>query len=105
MNQSKNDIKSHSDLIDSELGKLSDVVDSERTASTKAISEHTRGVSLIGSQYGHNSTTAKQDPYVTHGIVEKQLAKQLDQENNLTKSTIHFQKISETLEHKIVESS
>jgi hypothetical protein len=71
----------HVNSIENETGRLADSVEKERNASIQAILHHTRGVSLASQK--SSDLTAKDDPWFTHTVAERQLLKQLEEENSL----------------------
>lgn len=85
-----------------EVGKTADETDVLRDNSTKALGEHGRSVGLVGST-PIGKVTAKDDPFLTHTVVQRQLHKQLDSENALTKGIIHSQQQVEALEARITK--
>jgi hypothetical protein len=88
----RKELATHVDAIDSDLGKTADQVAAEREASSQAIGEHSRGIGLIdGQDSGFTASSWKSDPFISENIVARQLAKQLELENKLTRSTIHHQ--------------
>ena len=97
--RTKHSVKSHAEAISSDAGKLADTVDHERKTSTHALGDHGKAVGMVGQ--AHPAPVALHDPHITHEITERQLKKQLEVENSLTKSTIHYQGISESNEERV----
>lgn len=102
LQENKSNLKSHLDGLNSDLGKTADATDKERELSTNALGEHSKGVSMAGSGNGLGATNAKHDPFITHGTVERQLLRQLEHENKLTRGTIDWQQRSERFEKDVV---
>lgn len=122
LNENKHRIKAHLEAMDKDLGTQADTVDKEREGSTHALGEYGRSVQMVNSgNHLGASQASKNDPFITHvrlvghcvcsslnwtggiqGTVERQLLRQLDHENRLTRSTIHWQQTSQAFEKEVV---
>jgi hypothetical protein len=92
LNSMRKELATHVENLDADLGKTADQVDAERAASSEAIGEHSKGIGLIdGQESGFTASSWKADPFISEQVVHRQLAKQLEAENKLTRSTIHYQ--------------
>lgn len=96
------EIKAHIKNVQNDTGKLAASVAREREMSTKAIADLARAISAVN--HTPMSVSAKEDPFAVNMAVNKQLQKQVAEENALQKSIIIMQQNSAHFEEGIVRS-
>ncbi|KAL1720181.1 hypothetical protein EV715DRAFT_250513 [Schizophyllum commune] len=96
------EIKAHVKNIQNDTGKLATSVAKERELSTRYIAE--LGASITAFKNTPMNVTAKTDPYVANSAVQRQLHKQVHEENLLQKSIIIIQQNSAHFEEGIVRA-
>ncbi|KAL1741290.1 hypothetical protein HDZ31DRAFT_45755 [Schizophyllum fasciatum] len=96
------EIKAHVKNIQNDTGKLATSVAKERELSTRYIAE--LGSSITAFKNTPMNVTAKTDPYVANSAVQRQLHKQVHEENLLQKSIIIIQQNSAHFEEGIVRA-
>lgn len=98
----RTEIKAHIKNVQNDTGKLAASVARERELSTKAIADLSRAISAVNNT--PMQLSAKEDPYAVNIGVNKQLQKQVQEENALQKSIVIMQQNSAHFEEGIVRS-
>ena len=98
----RQEIKAHLKNVQNDTGKLAASVAKERELSTKAISDLARAISAVN--HTPMSVSAKEDPFAVNMAVNKQLQRQVQEENALQKSIVIMQQNSAHFEEGIVRS-
>ncbi|KAK4685725.1 hypothetical protein P7C73_g4419, partial [Tremellales sp. Uapishka_1] len=98
----RTEIKAHIKNVQNDTGKLAASVAKERELSTKAIADLARAIGAVNNtpmQVG-----AKEDPFAVNMAVNRQLQRQVNEENALQKSIVIMQQNSAHFEEGIVRS-
>ncbi len=98
----RTEIKAHIKNVQNDTGKLAATVAKERELSTKAIADLARAIGAVTNT--PMSVGAKEDPFAVNLAVNRQLQRQVNEENALQKSIIIMQQNSAHFEEGIVRS-
>ncbi|SCZ94960.1 BZ3500_MvSof-1268-A1-R1_Chr11-3g03507 [Microbotryum saponariae] len=98
----RTELKAHVKNIQQDTGKLAAAVAKERELSTKMITDLARSITMLKNT--PMGVHAKEDPWYTNSLVERQLQKQVHEENALQKSIIIMQQNSEHFEEGVVRA-
>ncbi|KAJ9099489.1 hypothetical protein QFC20_005701 [Naganishia adeliensis] len=98
----RTEIKAHIKNVQNDTGKLAASVAKERELSTKAIADLARAIGAVTNT--PMSVTSKEDPFAVNLAVNRQLQRQVNEENALQKSIIIMQQNSAHFEEGIVRS-
>jgi hypothetical protein len=98
----RTEIKAHIKNVQNDTGKLAATVAKERELSTKAIADLARAIGAVTNT--PMSVAAKEDPFAVNLAVNRQLQRQVNEENALQKSIIIMQQNSAHFEEGIVRS-
>lgn len=98
----RTEIKAHIKNVQNDTGKLAASVAKERELSTKAIADLARAIGAVTNT--PMSVTSKEDPFAVNLAVNRQLQRQVNEENALQKSIVIMQQNSAHFEEGIVRS-
>lgn len=98
----RTEIKAHIKNVQNDTGKLAASVARERELSTKMIADLAKAIGTVN--HTPMQVHAKEDPYAVNVQVNKQLQKQVHEENLLQKSIVIMQQNSAHFEEGIVRS-
>ncbi|KAH8118154.1 hypothetical protein DFH11DRAFT_1503741 [Phellopilus nigrolimitatus] len=98
----RTEIKAHIKNVQNDTGKLATNVAKERELSTKLVAELGKNIAVFKNS--PMTINARDDPFVANTSVERQLQKQVHEENALQKSIIIMQQNSAHFEEGIVRA-